>query len=278
MGRSLRHTGSRVYSLTNFGAKVALGGGVLGMLVFTIGLKFIKLTRDEHSTKNKSSLLQEILEGVRYVGSHSSIGPLLLLIMISAVFSRSFMDLFPGFADQVFGQGPEGLGMLFSAVGAGGFFGALWLANYGRTSGLTKASFCTLFMTSILLLIFSSTSIFWIGIVTAALVGATLAITANSSQILIQNTVTGSMRGGVMGLYSLTYRAGPAIGAFLVGAVSIWTGLQIPVAVGAVICLFSPMIIPLHQKRLALEMEDWMPLADIEKNKPETSRSMSNNK
>ena len=264
--------------IANFGVGLTLGVGVACMLVFTIGLKFIKLARNEQLTHNKSGIVQEILEGIRYVGSHSSIGPLLLLIMISAVFSRSFMDLFPGFADQVFGQGPEGLGMLFSAVGAGGIVGAFWLANYGRTTGLTKVSFSTLFMTSILLLIFSVTSNFWVGVVTATLLGVSLAITSNSSQILIQNKVVGSVRGRVMSLYSLTYRAGPAIGALLMGSLSTWIGLQIPVAGGALICLISIAIILPHQKRIASELEGRDLLADDEKIKAVTSELTSDSK
>ena len=242
--------------IAKFGVEVTLGTGVFGMLIFTIGLNGIRLIDDEHDKVKKSNLINEMLEGVRYVAGHSSIGPLLLLIMIGAVFSRSFMDLFPGFADQVFGQGPEGLGMLFSAVGGGGIFGALWLANYGRTAGLTKVSLCTLFMTSILLIIFSATSIFWLGLVTAAFAGASLAITANSSQILIQNKVKGSMRGRVMSIYGLTYRAGPAIGALLMGIFSTWVGLQAPVATGAIICLISLLFILPHHKRIAQAMED----------------------
>ena len=108
---------------------------------------------------------------------------------------------------------------------------------------------------SILLLIFSATKLFWVGVVSAALAGTFLAITANSSQILIQNTVDGSMRGRVMSLYSLTYRAGPAMGALLMGGISTWTGLQVPVAGGAIICLMALAIIAPHRKRLASELE-----------------------
>jgi len=242
-------------TIAQFGAGVTLALCVAAMLVFTVGLRMIELVHHERSSTKGSGLIEEMIAGVRYVGTHSSIGPLLLLIMTSAIFSRSFMDLFPGFADQVFGQGPEGLGILFSAVGGGGIFGAFWLIHYGKTSGLTKVSLGTLFMTSILLIIFSATKLFWVGVVSAALAGTFLAITANSSQILIQNTVDGSMRGRVMSLYSLTYRAGPAMGALLMGGISTWTGLQVPVAGGAIICLIALAIIAPHRKRLASELE-----------------------
>ena len=201
--------------IANFGVEVTLRTGVLGMLIFIISLNRIKPVHNEQSKVEKPNPLSKMFEGVRYVTGLSSIGPLLLLIMISAVFSRSFMDLFSSFVDQIFGQGPEGLGMLFPAVGGGSTFGALWIANYRKTAGLTKVLLGTLFMASFFFLIFSATSIFWLGWVTAAFAGASLTITANSSQILLQNKIKGSMRGRVMSMYGLTYQAGPAIGALL---------------------------------------------------------------
>ena len=83
----------------------------------------------------------------------------------------------------------------------------------------------------------------------------TLGISSNAPQILIQNKVDGAMRGRVMSLFGLTYRAGPALGAFLMGAASTYVGLQIPVAGGAVICLIAIMFMYPKRKVLASEME-----------------------
>ena len=59
-----------------------------------------------------------------------------------------------------------------------------------------------------------------------------------------------------MSIYGLTYRAGPAIGALLMGMFSTWFGLQVPVAAGAIICLISLLFILPHHKRIAQAMED----------------------
>lgn len=237
-------------------AGASFAASVVLLLVFTIGLKFVELRSFEQSAHRRSNLITEVVEGLKYVRAHTSIGPLLLLVMIGATFTRSFMDLFPGFNDEVFGQQAEGLGMLFSAVGGGGICGAFWLASQSKTAGLMRVSLLTLMITAISLLVFAATKIFWIGLASAVVAGATMSISANASQILMQNTVEGAMRGRVMSLYSLTYRAGPALGALLMGGLSIWTGLQIPVALGAGICLVALVMILPHRKRLAAEMED----------------------
>ena len=241
--------------IAQFGVGVAFGTAVAGMLAFTAGLQMIELRRQEQVGGERKGLGSDIVEGVRYVLRHTSIGSLLLLIMVSAIFSRSFMELFPGFADEVFNQGAEGLGVLFSAVGAGGIIGAFWLANYGKTEGLMKVSLVTLFITTISLILFASTTVFWFALVCAAFAGLTMAITANASQILIQNSVDGAFRGRVMSLYGLTYRAGPSMGALLLGSASTVAGFQWPVIAGALLCLVSIAFVMPHYKRLSAELE-----------------------
>jgi MFS family permease len=180
---------------------------------------------------------------------------LLLLIMVSAVFSRSFLELFPGFADSVFDQGAAGLGILFSAVGGGGIIGAFWLANYGKTEGLMKVALLTLFSTAVALILFASTTLFWFALTCAAFAGLTMAITANASQVLVQNTVDGAFRGRVMSLYGLTYRAGPSVGALFLGSASTVVGFQWPVILGGVLCLLSIAVVIPKYKQLSTELE-----------------------
>ncbi|MDG2033391.1 MAG: MFS transporter, partial [Rhodospirillales bacterium] len=241
--------------IAQFGAGAAFATAVFGMLAFSIGLQFVELNRHEHAGGKRKGLGTDILEGVTYVLRHTSIGSLLLLIMVSAIFSRSFLELFPGFADEVFNQGAEGLGILFSAVGGGGIIGAFWLANYGKTEGLMKVSLVTLFITAVALILFASTTVFWFALICAAFAGLTMAITANASQVLIQNTVDGAFRGRVMSLYGLTYRAGPSVGALVLGSASTVVGFQWPVIMGGVLCLLSIALVIPRYKRLSTELE-----------------------
>ena len=100
--------------IAQFGAGAAFVTAVFGMLAFSIGLQFVELNRHEQTGGKRKGLGSDILEGVTYVLCHTSIGPLLLLIMVSAIFSRSFLNFFRVSADEVFDQGAEGLGILFS--------------------------------------------------------------------------------------------------------------------------------------------------------------------
>jgi len=211
----------------------------LGYLILLIGLSQITLLRHEHNLENSRGLLADVMDSLRYVVHHVGIGRLLVLLAISSVFTRSVMDLFPGFADEVFYQGAQGLGYLYSALGAGGIVGGLWLAHKGQIKGLIRIFIGTSFVTCIALFVFCTISSFNIALSVAVVLGFTLAVSQNSAQIVIQTAVDGSMRGRVLSLYGLTFRAGPAIGALIIGSISTITGLQLPVAVAALIALVA---------------------------------------
>jgi len=241
--------------LARLGISISFTIAVFLMAILSFGLTLIKLNVTEPRSHRRSGLVAEVMEGLRYAASHTSIGPMLLLIMVTATFSRAFMELMPGIAQEFFSQDAEGLGMLVSAIGVGGITGAFWLTNHGRAQGLTKISLITLAITCLSLFVFAGTGIFWIGLVSAAVAGATMAITANGSQILVQNAVDESIRGRVMSLYALTYRACPAVGALLMGALSIWTGLQLPIILGACISLAAIVAVLPRLKSLIAGLE-----------------------
>jgi len=255
------------FVIAEFNVTINFALAIIGFLAFAYGLMVINPRNDEHQTAKSSGLIADVLEGVRYIARHSSIGPVLLFVLIGASFSRPVMDLAPGFADDVFNRGAEGFGLLLSAIGVGGIIGAIGLANYGKTKGLMNIALIALVGTALSLLAFTSTETFWLALICCAFLGVSLGISTNAPQILLQNTVDGAMRGRVMSLFGLTYRAGPAVGSLLMGAASTYVGLQIPVAAGAIICLIAVTIMLPRRQRLAAEMERDDATAPIEEAK-----------
>ena len=250
------------FIIANFSVTVNFAFAIVGFIAFTIGLIVINPRNDEHQSKKSIGLIADVMEGVRYIARHSGLGPVLLFAFIGASLSRPFMDLAPGFADDVFHRGAEGFGLLLSAIGIGGIGGATALANYGKTQGQMNISLGALAGTALFLLAFTSTQNFWFALICCVFLGVTLGVSTNAPQILLQNAVDGAMRGRVMSLYGLTYRAGPALGALIMGGASTYFGLQIPVAAGAILCLVTVLIMLPKRKRLAAEMEkDHVPAA-----------------
>jgi MFS family permease len=65
--------------------------------------------------------------------------------------------------------------------------------------------------------------------------GAMMTITGTGAQTLIQAAVDARMSGRVMALYGMIFRAGPAVGAVLMGTLSEYLGLRLALALGAMV-------------------------------------------
>ena len=200
-------------------------------------------------------VLKASAEAYGYASRHPGIAPMLLLFTITTIGTRGFVELFPGFADSVFGRGPEGLATLTSTVGLGAIFGAGWMLLRPAVSGLTALVLGNTLMISLAILGFTLTDRFTIALPCVFLAGTAMTITGVGAQTLIQAAVDIRMRGRIMALYGMIFRAGPALGAVLMGSLSERFGLRLPLAVGALVsCAFWAWT-RLKQKRIAETLE-----------------------
>jgi predicted MFS family arabinose efflux permease len=201
-----------------------------------IALGFVHVARQERHV-SQGSVIDDVVEGVRYVAKHQGILPTLILASASAMLVRPLQDLMPGFADTVFLRGAEGLAILMAAMGLGGVAGSLWIANRNRMSGTATIFLWGSLAYALCTLAFAATSSFWAAVVVMIVTGAAMSIANNTGQILIQNAVAGSMRARVMSLYSYNYRTMPAVGALAMGAAANTFGFQVPVEIAAALCV-----------------------------------------
>jgi len=227
------------FLITAYGVAASFAGATFCFLFLLIIMFRIEPIRDEVSSRESRGIWSDVLEGLRYTVSHPGVGPILLLIIATTVFSRSFFDLLPAFADRVFGRGAEGLAMLVASVGIGALGSSLWLAGRGHTSGLTRIGVSFLIVVAGAEAIFATTARLPLAIVCLAVIGFATVATSITCQTLLQNSVDGHVRGRVMGLYGMSMRAGPALGALALGAISERVGLQWTVLGCAVCCALS---------------------------------------
>ena len=181
------------------------------------------------------SVLKASAEAFGYASRHPGIAPMLLLFTVTTVGTRGFVELFPGFADNVFGRGPEGLSMLTSTVGLGAICGALWMLLRPAIAGLTRLVLAHTLVISLAILAFTATDRFMLALPCVFLAGTAMTITGIGAQTLLQAAVDIRMRGRIMALYGMIFRAGPAVGAVLMGSLSERFGLRLPLALGALV-------------------------------------------
>ena len=180
---------------------------------------------------------------------------MLLLFTVTTIGTRGFVELFPGFADHVFGRGPEGLAILTSTVGLGAICGAAWMLVRPAIAGLTGLVLANTLIISLAILGFTVTNVFYFALPCVFVAGAAMTITGVGAQTLIQAAVDIRMRGRIMALYGMIFRAGPAVGAVLMGSLSERFGLRLPLAIGALVSCGFWAWTRFRQKRIAETLE-----------------------
>lgn len=241
---------SAIFNLSRFigpafaGVVIAVSGAwltfalnVFGCACYLVGLYAMRLPARERHAGASKSFVADLQEGLRYVFVHPGIGPLFLLMTVSAVLLRPLQDLLPGFAGTVFGAGASGLGWLTASMGIGATVSAVLIAMHGSVSGLTLSVVLAFIANIAATFGFVATSNLWVALLFGALWGATLTMTSTSTQALLQSSVDNRLRGRVMSIYTMIYRGCPFIGALIIGQIADAAGLQLAFALAAVVCI-----------------------------------------
>lgn len=237
----------------DIGTVMAIGS--LTFFQFFAVLLFIRIDESGRDRKLSLEIFADIMTGVRYVLGDPGIRFLMILLGATGILIRPFLELLPGFADEVFGRGPDGLAILMSSIGFGGLVSGLWLAHRGQTRGLTGLVTLSLLFSGVSLAVFTVTGFIWLAACFMVSVGFFMLLGGISSQTLIQNAVDSAMRARVMSLFVVISWGLPAFGALAEGWLASFIGLQPVVATGAVLAIVLWLWARAAGRRLAVELE-----------------------
>jgi predicted MFS family arabinose efflux permease len=207
----------------------------LAFFQFYIVLIFLRINESGRNRKMSFELIGDMKHGLVYVFGHRGIRYLMLLLAVTGLLIRPFMELLPGFSDEIFGRGVEGMSILLSSIGFGAIFSGLWLAQRGETRGLTHLVTVSLMICALALLFFTMTGYIWLAAAFLCVLGYFMLLAGIGAQTLIQNVVEPGMRARVLSLFVLISWGLPALGAVAMGWLAEYIGLQEVVGGGAVI-------------------------------------------
>lgn len=166
---------------------------------------------------DRSSAGSQLIEGLRHVARDPSTRLLIILGGLPFFLVVPTMGtLFPMYAKDVFAAGPDGLGLMYSAVGVGGVSGgylAGWLSRFDRT-GWIQVGAVIAFCLSIAGL-GSAPSFSW-ALFACVMSGMTEMTYTVTNMTMVQLTAPEEMRGRITSILQL-YPALISLGAFLVG-------------------------------------------------------------
>jgi MFS family permease len=208
-------------------AGLLLGPMGAGTLFFLNGVTYLAVLfalaamRDvrTHSGGSPHAPLGEaMLTGLSYAWRTRRVLALLALSALTAIFGRSYQNLLPIFARDIWHGGPEGYGLLLSAAGGGALVGAFGLASirYVRRQGAVMIASGWLFSASVIALALSQS--LGLGILLQFIGGMTSTVLGTIIATFIQVATPNELRGRVMSLYAITLIGLPALGALGSGA------------------------------------------------------------
>lgn len=153
----------------------------------------------------KNSVVEDMLDGVRYLGKHPPVFGLLILSVIPFLFGMPLNTLLPAFNEDVLLGGPDDLGVLLSAMGGGAILGSLMLAARGdlRRKGVWLIG--TLFAWGFATSAFGLSSELTVAAAVLAAIGWLSSWNMSLNRGMLQLEVEQKMRGRIMSLDMMSH-------------------------------------------------------------------------
>jgi MFS family permease len=215
----------------------------------------IRFRPEPRDPKENNGFFSEIADGFRYIAVTPALRLLFMISFTSGLLLRPYTELLPGFSDEIFGRGPEGLAALTAGAGFGALACGLLLVFRGRARGLVRIMLGGAVTGSIALALFATTSTLTSGVAVVAVAAFLMLGCHVGAYSLIQNATDAQMRGRVISVNVSISIGGPALGALIIGWLAEAVGLQWAVASSAMLALVVVLLLLPAVLRAAPAME-----------------------
>jgi len=203
----------------------------LGILFALMAMRLPRFERD--ATSPPLRFARGMTEGLGFVWRSAPIKVVLGLELLSGLFGHN-STLITILARDLLGAGPEGLGLLFSAIGAGGLLGmslmvAFHVKRHARLIIMVGGLYTVLWAATAL------SPWLWLSAVLFFLLGTTDGVWSVARNTLAQLAVPDALRGRVMSVVVLVTRGSSQLGRVQSGLLVDLMGAPAAVLVGAAI-------------------------------------------
>lgn len=229
----------------------------LSFIAVIVALRMVQLeTRTPENritapaTKTQQRVWRELVEGLRYVSKRPRVFSLLILSGINSLFGAPYFAMVPIYARDIFHLGESGLAWMMSTSGAGALCGALLVAYLGeiRRKGWLVLIGAVAFGACVTA--FSLSTTLWISLLFLYLLGFALVVSVATTNTLLQQLVTDSMRGRVMSMFILSFMGTMPFGNIIAGSASHRFGAPHTLAFGGIIVALVAALMAIFNRRL----------------------------
>jgi predicted MFS family arabinose efflux permease len=178
--------------------------------LFMIHVKFVP-------PKSRETVMTSMGEGIRFIRRRSGMSALVVLAFCTTLFGFSLTAFLPVFVKTIFHKGPETYTLLLVFSGAGSICGALIVAAMEKWKGQQRLTVLILVFLGLITAAFALSK--WLPLSCLLIFMGGVAIMASASLMLslVQLIATDAMRGRVMSVYNLAFRAGMPLGSLAIG-------------------------------------------------------------
>lgn len=169
------------------------------------------------SREMRAGAWRTMFAGFRFVARHAVARAMVVLGLVPPLLLiPSFSALMPVFAADVFAVGPEGLGLMLSAVGAGGIFGGALAAMLARYEHVARMQMYALASFALALAGFALSPTMAMALIFLLLAGMAEMVLASSTTTCLQMCAPEGMRGQVTSVLPM-FPAFISVGSLLAG-------------------------------------------------------------
>lgn len=199
----------------------------------------------------KATILQELVQGLRYSYNNKTIRYLLLLISAVGFIGLPFQVFMPVFARDILHGNSQLLGFLTGSLGAGALVGAFYLASRKSIKNLPVIILISSTLFGIGLFSFSLSTYVAVSLTVIFITGFGMIVLFASTNTLLQHIVDEDKRGRVLALYGLSFMGITPLGSLLLGSVSPSIGVQYTLAISGMLCLLAAVLFGRKYKLVA---------------------------
>ena len=249
------------YSLNQvaMNAAVVIGPAVAGVLIASVGLyscyaidaiTFGVLTiltfplsplpsAAEHAG---IAMFRAIGDGFRYVRAHAVVQAVYLVDLNAMVFGLP-RALFPAVALSLYHGGPQTLGLLYAAPGAGTLLMAVvtgWIARVHRQGRLVAL---VVIAWGASMTLFGLVHVVYVGLICLAIAGTMDVISTVLRNTILQNAITDEFRSRISSIQMAVVTGGPRLGDVESGVVANYTSTEFSIVSGGIACIVGVLVL-----------------------------------
>jgi MFS family permease len=196
----------------------------------------------------KGAVLADIAEGLKHCVANKMVLALLVMGLATTLLAMPFRFMLPVFIVDVYGRGPDSMGIMLSLFGLGALTGSLFIASIGHwRRGMLLIT--TSFLSAVALGAIAALPFFFVAVAIMALLGLGDSGRRSLNQALIMEEVEERYRGRVMSVYMMNFGLMP-LGMLPAGLVADWLGGQVAIGILAFLLFGVTLAVMVSQSRL----------------------------